>query len=302
MKKTLKYLAFLAPGLFVLTGCENPTVEETLPYYYTENIVYLSQNLSSFTFAHTPNGIQNKDVPFTVKLNKASDKACSVVVEIETEGIDASDITLVDGNTLTIPAGATSVSSALRFDWSAATDARIVGTVKLTIKSADVYISEENNVLELAICKATKTNVHQPSGDSPAGTELDNRSEWTVKVWSNSEFSGDGQTTISLTDGNYWSYDYTGSDLGIEIDLGAEHTITGIKSFSSFGSSYAPTQATILTSTDGENWTIQGENVELEAMSTTNIELFEPATARYIRLALDSSNGALSSELYVYTE
>lgn len=305
MKKALKYLAFLAPGLFALTGCEDPKVEETLPYYYTESIVYLHQSTSSFTFAHTPSGIKNEDIPFTIKLNMASENDCSLSLELESEGIDASNISFVDGSTLTIPAGAQSVSSALHIDWDAATDDQIDGTVKLTIKSADLRIAQEKNVMEVAVCKLTKTNVYQPSTDYPAGSSLDNRSEWTVRATVDPTFAGELAENTTVTDNNTSTYIWYGysKGAGIEIDLKTSHKITGIRSFSSFGSYYAPTSVTIFTSMDGENWTVQGKDIQLSAAATTNIEFYEPVTAQYLRLGFDATMyGVLSAELYVYTE
>lgn len=303
----MKYLAFFGAAAFALTGCENPTVEETLPYYYTETIAYLPDTgTQSVEFAHTPNGIQEKEIIFKVARKVNGDakselkKACTVTLDAAVDGIDPRYVTFRDGLTLTIPAGETEVSSAILIDWSfaAETETALACSIDLTLTGASVYPSTERNKMTFAITKGVLSYFY--TTEPTSGSSISDRSGWTVSVTNNQSLTT-WQTTTSLTDGASSYYFPGGTFIGVMVDLGEMKNLTGISSYSAYGSSYAPSSIIVETSVDGTEWTAVGPETAVTRAYYTYASFYNPIAARYFRLQLKGS-GVLTSEIYAYAE
>lgn len=193
MKKSLKYLVFFSAATFALTNCENPTIDNKLPYYYYETIAYLpASGTQSVNILHTPTTIQGKEIVFSVarsnndseRMEKELQKDCTVELEATFEGIEPDYITFRDGLSLTIPAGQTSVSSAIDIDWSFATEQEAEYTITLSIKNSNVTVSQERYSTIYEITKNRKPESNLYTNAPPTGTNED-RSGWTVQYSTN---------------------------------------------------------------------------------------------------------------------
>lgn len=310
MKRIMKYLAVFSSAIFVLTGCENPEIDNSLPYYYTETIVYLPDaGTQNINIRHTPTAVRGEAIEFTVVrhnndpelLEKALIKPCTVELEAAFEGIEEQYIAFRDGLTLTIPAGETSVSSFIDIDWSfaAETTAEAEYTLTLSIKSSSAYISEERNetIYEITKNEKPESNLYT---DAPAGTSMD-RSGWTVQYTSDSALNNwvddsDG----SLTDENN-SYLYYNGFLAVKVDMGSVQNLTGVVSYCSYGSYYAPDKFIVETSLDGSTWNKVGGETSVTQDDYLYASFYDPIEARYFRLQMFGNN-VLSTEIYAYTE
>lgn len=163
--KIKKYLAAFSSAMFVLTGCEHPRIDDSLPYYYTETIVYLPDaGTNEIGIQHTPTAVRGEAIEFTVArhcnapelLEQALKKPCTVELEAAFVGIEEQYVTFRDGLTLTIPVGETSVASFIDIDWAFAADTSDEAeyTLTLSIKGSSAYISEERREAVYKISKS----------------------------------------------------------------------------------------------------------------------------------------------------
>lgn len=310
MKRIMKYLIFLGTTALMLQGCEDPTIDNELPYYYYETIAYLpASGTQSVEFKHTPSGIKENEIIFTVaRQNNAADKMeaelqkeCTVVLEAAVDGIEPEYVTFRDGMTLTIPAGETAVSSAIDIDWSFATETEtaLECTITVTIASTNVYLSEERYQTVYEIVKSELSNIY--TTEPTSGSSVEDRSNWTVQ-YTNDETLSSWQDTSTLNDSNDRTYAYVRNFLAIKVDMGETKTLTGLASYCRYGSSYAPSSIIVETSIDGTDWTAAGPKSTITPASYyTYASFYEPVEARYFRLQMFGSL-LLSSEIYAYAE
>lgn len=309
MKRIMKYLTGFGSAIFVLTGCENPEIDNSLPYYYTETIVYLPDaGTQNINIRHTPTTVRGETIEFSVArhnndpelLEKALKKPCTVELEAAFEGIEEQYIAFRDGLTLTIPAGETSVSSFIDIDWAfaAETTAEAEYTITLSIKSSSAYISEERNktIYEISKNEKPESNLYT---DAPAGTNVD-RSGWMVQISTDSDLNNWNDIT-QLTDGDNYTYQYVYSFLAVKVDMGSVQNLTGVVSYCSYGSYYAPNKFIVETSQDGSTWDKVGGETSVTQDYYLYASFYDPIEARYFRLQMFGNN-VLSSEIYAYTE
>lgn len=307
MKKIMKYPVLFCAAAFALTGCENPTVEETLPYYYKETIAYLANTgTQSVAFSHTPKGIQENAINFKVARkingNAAAElkKECTVVLEAAIDGIDPQYVSFRDGLTMTIPAGETEISSAIDIDWSfaSAIEEAVECSITLTLTGTSAYLSTERNQATYEITKKELSYFY--TSEPTSGSRISDRSSWTVQYTNDTNLS-EWWNTSSLTDGGS-SYLYFGGDfLAITVDMGETKHLTGVSTYSSYGSYYSPSAIKVETSIDGVNWSAVGPKTDVTRASYVYASFYDPIDARYFRMQLFGAN-VLSSEIYAYAE
>lgn len=307
MKKIMKYPVLLCAAAFALTGCENPTVEETLPYYYTETIAYLPNvGTQTVSFKHTPSGIQENAIAFKVarKINSNHQaelkKECTVVLEAAIEGIDPQYVSFRDGLTMTIPAGETEIASAIDIDWSfaSAIEEAIECSITLTLTGADIRLSTERTQVSYEITKKELSYFYTTVPTS--GSRLDDRSSWEAQYTTDPALSN-WKSTTSVTDGKT-TYLYPGTNfLAIMADMGEVKHLTGVVTYSSYGSNYSPSAIIVETSMDGVNWNAVGPKTDVKRAYYVYASFYEPIDARYFRMQLFGNN-VLSTEIYAYAE
>lgn len=304
MKKLFKYACF-SLVLLGFAGCEDPEIKDDLPYYFHESIAYLDNRVIDATVFHSPDGIVNADltVPFNVNLSKPLSKSCRIQVEatVESEGITPDDFVISGNGTVTIPANTYSGEGSISFpswDFCLGNDAKAEYRIALKIaETSDIPVSKDFNDLSIALTKTAKayTTDIAPTEGAP----IADRSGWIVSVMRK---EGTAWTvTKKLTDDNLYAYEYTNNYLGIQIDLGSEQTVTGLQTVSGFGASYAHTQYTLETSSDGTDWTKYDEKHDIAPAEDQYIMFYSPVTARYIRWYMYGDD-TLSSEIYVYAK
>lgn len=309
MKQSLKIFVFFSVAIFALTNCENPTIDTQLPYYYHETIAYLpASGTQSVEFQHTPSGIKEKEILFTVarknnnadKMESELQKECTVVLEAAIDGIEPEYVTFRDGMTLTIPAGETEVSSAFDIDWSfAAETATVVEcTITISIANINVHPSEEKSQ---SIYKITKSELSNIYTTAPSGTLVEDQQQWIVEC-TNDETLSNWSVTSKLTNNDKNDYVwYDSSFLAIKVNLGTVKALTGVASYSSYGSNYAPSSLIMETSTNGTNWTPVGSKIKVTPASYTYASFHDPVEAQYIRLQMFGTS-VLSSEIYAWVK
>lgn len=309
MKRIMKYPIFFGITALMLQGCENPTIDNELPYYYYETIAYLpASGTQSVEFKHLPSGIKEHEIIFTVarqindadKMETELQKECTVVLEAAVDGIDPEYVTFRDGMTLTIPAGETAVSSAIDIDWSFATETETAFecTITVTITSTNVYLSEERYQTVYEIVKSELSNIY--TTEPTSGSSVENRTNWTVQYTNDQTFSS-WQDASKLNDSKTGTYVYVYDFLAIKVDMGETKALTGISSYCSYGKYYAPSSIIVETSSDGINWTEAGPKSTVTPAYYTYASFYEPIEARFFRLQMFGSD-LLSSEIYAYVE
>lgn len=266
---------------------------------------YLSGNVKKINLAHGPEGIGGDELKmtFTVQTQKAvsADMVVGLNVKSETEGLDASQITL-SSSQVTLKKG-----QMVSEEITAIIDPTIFSTImdkvsfsfsvsigNVTTNDKNTIISSNLKTLPAVINKAAFSNL---KSGTPSNSQLiSNRSNWVVKIESGVEgvgknlIDGSGSTDVALNNKAFW----------ITIDLGATKTLTGIKT-NHWGDIYAPREVEILQSEDGMTW----KSLSSLAVSsaTQNIAFISPITTRYLKYQIItiSSNGRTDvTEFNVY--
>lgn len=314
MIEKLKYLLagsllLAAAGGFVACDDDETTVDEWESTYVLLERPVLGSNEITYSIRHTDDGLSGWDGLFTFAVSLSKPCASDVMVKV---GFDAAAelpeglFLLGENGQMTIPAGETQAVNTLQCDLQLLT--ALVGdnaasyTVPIRIETVvpskeDLRISSKQNDLIVNVNKGKLTNVIV--GQQPSGTDMD-RSGWTVSVsTTDSETADNFRKTSNLTDDNAWSYEYVYTYLCIQIDLGAETSVTGLETYSAYGAAYAHTSCQIYSSVDGVNWIPEHDRVSIAADTNQYVSFIKPVKARYFRWRMWGSN-VLSSEMYVY--
>lgn len=271
-------------------GCENPQIEETLPYWYTDPIVSIEPTDRSFTILHLPEGLVGTDgvkMPFSVVLSKSVSEEVSVRLALEIEGDGLSEwVSLADGDTVVIPAGETSVDTSLSIpDWSFAEENKAAAQWTLSVRiesvvSGPVRISTNLNLAVWQIDKSGYSNIR--TDWEPIGTKTQKPDEWTMSVSTDNE-SPDWQVSDVLMDG-YIGMGTVKNEkyLGVQIDLGTVETVSGlVANFTKSNTCYR--EISVETSDDGQSWSPQGTASAAWEAAYQSVTFTEPVEAQYIR-------------------
>lgn len=234
-------------------------------------------------------------VPVTVKLSRPATQDITATLAMES---DCEDAWTFESLEVVIPAGQISATTTLNGDWSYATDivSSQTWTTKISVSAATpsniTRLSTNQNELTIIVNKEP-VDLKNVSLEAPSGSELPNRSSWTVTC--------NGSATDVLNDGDESSYMYVYNSLEVVVDLGKEETVTGFKTANPWGDAYAPDNVSIYTSSDGSSWSLQGSNIELPAAGNFDFAFGESVTCRYLRIYATGAN-CLFSEIYIYGE
>jgi len=188
--------------------------------------------------------------------------------------------------------------------------------VSINRVSGDDYALTGNKTVYL---KLNFNNLNNGSNTSASGKNILARQNWNVTATSaldGTPYGGSPYPASNAIDNNNatdWVADYTsGGTSSITLDMGSSHNVKTIsynKAYSniliSFGLNTYPPLVTVSTSTDGVNWTSQGQYkpVNDQGGSTSSpvinyINFFNAITARYVRLEMPYYTGF--SEMNIY--
>ena len=317
MIEKLKYLLagslmLAAAGSFVACDDDDAAVDEwNATYVYLERPA-LAVDMVNCTVTHDENGLSGWEgrQPVTVRLSKACGTDVTVRLSLEVTGSEegmAASFSFENDGLVVIPAGETSVQAVLQADLNAlagicgkkgAVASVEVNLASVTPSRDDLRVSSHQNSLTVEVMKTKYPNVIVDQ--EPAGAPMD-RSGWTVSCSStNSEDAADFEVTSNLTDDNAYTYMYLYNYIGIQIDLGGVHEVTGIENYVAYGAYYAHSSCRIYSSVDGKYWFPEDARKDITADATQYVSFVEPVKARYLRWRMWGGN-VLSSEIYVWS-
>jgi hypothetical protein len=188
--------------------------------------------------------------------------------------------------------------------------------VSINKVSGDDYALTGNKTVYL---KLNFNNLNNGSNTSASGKNILARQNWNVTATSaldGTPYGGSPYPASNAIDSNNatdWVADYTsGGTSSITLDMGSSHNIKTIsynKAYSNilslFGLNSYPPYVNVSTSTDGVNWTSQGQFKPIDDYggSTSNpvinyINFYNAISARYVRLEVPYYTGF--SEVNVY--
>lgn len=315
MIEKIKYLfagsvMLAAAGMFVACDDDDTAVDEwNSTYAYIERPALAVDKVNCMV-THDENGLSGwEGQPITVRLSKACGTDVTVRLSFEVtgseEGLEASFFFENDG-LVVIPAGETSAQGILQADLDAL--AGICGkkgafaSVKVSLASVtpsrgDLRISGRQNSMTVEVLKTKYPNVIVDQ--QPAGASMD-RSGWTVYYSSSDSADAVFSTLSELTDNNPYSYMYLYSYVGVQVDLGAVHEVTGMENYVAYGAYYAHNSCCIYSSADGKYWFPEAARSSITTGERQYVSFIEPVKTRYLRWCMWGDN-VLTSEIYVWS-
>lgn len=319
MIEKIKYLLAGALALsavaFVACSDEEQVFDEfDATYVYIARPV-LGSNTVVFNVSHTPDGIIEKNKTMAsviVRLSKPMNSDVTVTLATKLDGFTDESVEFQEGGIHVIPAGELEVRDTLVIkDWSFALDAKPAATYNATIsigavrpESGTLRISSKQNSNLMTVNKSQFTASNVRPDQRPTGTSLTPRSGWVVTSTKNQDDTG-WTDAAKMIDGSNSTYVYNnGGYMGITVDLGAAHTVTGLHIYNSYGASYAANQCVLLSSNDGVTWKMESDEVLRDVITPSSdqyVSFAKPVKARYLRWKLWGGS-VLCSELYVYTQ
>lgn len=260
---------------------------------YTTSFVYLQQNdylqgdkVCTITHNALTGLIGEVNMTFKAKLQRPATADVKVMLDTEvSEGLDKSKIQM-SADHVTIKAGEVQseevnvTMSDFSFMADVETSANYMFQVvmkEIQTTAAKVQASQTYGTLPVAIYKEpiSYDNLEQ-IGSAPAESEFDDRSSWTITLQPGVEngagnlIDGNGGSDVAINGDGFW----------IQIDMGEEKTLAGIKT-NHWGSYYAPTAIAMAISSDGKDWTSMGELGVSGGTQTIGLKV--PMKARYLK-------------------
>ncbi len=320
MIEKLKYLlaGFLVAavaGCLVACDDDEPAADEwTADYVYLER-PELGVASREFNLTHSSLGVAGDteiSLPLAIRLAKPWKSDVRVAFSCKVEGGDMPDGTIVfrEGGVVVIPAGSQVARDTLdlRTDWTFVPREAVaykitvgIGSVKPV--SGQLRISSKQKELTVQINKAKSIDIQ--AGVKPAGSRITDYTGWSVYATSvddnNAEWGDHQPKLINGDTGDYtW---FNTPHLGIKIDMGAVKTVTGLETYSAYGSGYAMSSCSIYSSDDGAAWTLvtPEEGLAMTPSGTQYVSFIAPVTARYLIWHMYGS-APLSSEIFVYSK
>lgn len=314
MKKLIRYMCLAGCGVIAalgITACNDdndPVSEWEADYLYIER-PSLGVSVVKMALQHLPSGISGPgEFPVTVKLSHA--QTFDVHVYLATEvgsGLAPELVSFRNGGEIVIPAGETSGSDVLRFDYARMSDVPQTAQVyqlSVSIKDASglsdrLRLSTKLSKIDFQLDKSLYSNALYDT--TPQGVSIADRSGWVVKVLKQFEDTGNWVEEKKLTDGSTSTNMYTFYYCGISIDLGEARMVTGIQNHRGSNKNFSASECWIETSEDGESWAKQHDRAAIsrdEALQS--IAFIEPVKARFIRLHLYAAQRITSTEIYVW--
>lgn len=319
MIEKLKYLlaGFLVPAVavcFVACDDDEPVTDEwTADYVYLERFE-LGVNSMEFNQTHSSLGVAGDteiSIPLAVRLSKPRKSDVTVKFSYEIEG-DMPDgvVAFREGGIAVIPAGESIARDTMDFvtDWGfvpqqAATYKVTVGIGSVEPVSGQLRISSKQKDLIALINKAKCMDIQ--AGVKPAGSRIADYTGWSVYATNVDDNKAEwGSHQPKLINGDTGDYIWFNTPhLGIKIDMGGKKTVTGLETYSAYGSGYAMSSCSIYSSDDGETWTLvtPDDGLAMTPAGTQYVSFIAPVSARYLIWHMYGS-APLSSEIYVYSK